>query len=323
MSKQRRFPLEAYADLLKAAGEAGSTEVQAWLLQYRREHYHADEWEAWEQRKLDLELGFAEPRLQELRRTFRVISNSDGICITGLRKQEKVYEIPAAVEGKPVVAVNAEAFYPISPMPYLSRSFPDAGGLKPINVQPASDGKPPCPELGNTVLFGRRAEKKNTAEQAIAWQVIRREEDRVLLNCKETVARLPYHPELAEVTWENCALRQWLNQVFLPLAFTPGERACICSTAISTPGNAQFGTSGGADTEDRIFLPSAEELAAWFPDAAQRATGIWLWTRSPGFDGNFAVTVKPDGNFTRMGSFVDAEDYGVLPALWLRLASNR
>ena len=325
----RRIPLEQFENLLFAATESHSADVQAWLLQYRREHYSSAEWAAREARKIDLELGFAEPTLQELRQTFRISFAAGGICIGGVKKAgEKEYYIPAFANGKPVVSVNAAAFYSLSPIPRVSRSFagersvPVSGSLP---EQQKAAGKTAAfsgfsgAEAGEVILFGRWTDKKNTAERPIAWRVIRREEDRVMLYCEAAVAKLPYHPELTEVSWESCALRQWLNRVFLPISFTPEERDRICLTAVSTEANTQFGTSGGPETQDRLFLLSAEEISARLPDPGQRATGSWYWTRSPGFDRDFAVTVTPEGKLTGMGSFVDAEDYGVRPAMWVCL----
>lgn len=42
------------------------------------------------------------------------------------------------------------------------------------------------------------------------------------------------------------------------------------------------------------------------------------WLNTPGFDNSFAATVSPDSAVVPIGSFVDADDYAVRPALWLR-----
>ena len=139
----------------------------------------------------------------------------------------------------------------------------------------------------------------------------------MLVLCEKAVAFLPYHPELQEVTWESCALRRWLNSVFLPLSFTDIERSAIVSCRVETPDNPHFGSAGGAPTEDSLFLPSAEEAAALLPEPV-RALGTWWWLRTPGFDNSFAAAVNPDGRVVRLGSFVDADDYAVRPAMWLR-----
>lgn len=306
LPKKGKLPPEDFDTLFRRAEK--SPDLRAFLLAYRREHYSAAEWEAWEARKLDLELGFAEPTLAEFKKIFKVSFVPEGLCITGVKKTEREYAIPASVEGKPVVAVDAAAFYGLSPAPRVSRHFakndrllPELTGLKP----------------GEPILFGRRAEKKNAAERAIPWRVLRREGDRILLLCEEAVATLPYHAELEETTWERCALRHWLNEIFLPLAFTSEERALIGKSALSHPGNRLYGTPGGADTRDALFLPDADELRTWLPEEKERSLGRWYWTRTPGYDNTFALAVTPDGAISKVGTFVDAGDYGVRPALWL------
>lgn len=307
LPKSRKLPPEELDALLRRCD--GSPDMRAWLLACRRERYSAAEWEAWEARRLDLELGFAEPTLAEFKRTCKVAFAPEGLCVTGVKKAEWEYSIPASVEGRPVVGVDAAAFYGLSPAPRIHRDFassdrplPDPAGARP----------------GDTVLFGRRSEKKNAAERPIPWRVIRREADRLLLLCEESAATLPYHSEPEETTWERCSLRHWLNHCFLPLAFAPEERALIEKGAVSNPGNPVFGTPGGADTADALFLPSAEELQQWLPEEKQRALGRWYWTRTPGHDNGFALAVTPDGAISKVGTFVDAADYGVRPALWIK-----
>lgn len=311
LPKNRRLSWEEFDALFQTAEAVDCPDVRSWLLQYRRERYLPGEWDAWQQRKLELELGFAAPGLSELKRLFKLSFVREGVCISGIRKPEQEYAIPAEIEGKPLVSVNAAAFYALDPLPRVSRRFGTEGG-EPDRLLHARPG--------DLVLLGRRAEKKNTAERPIPWRVLLREEDRLLLLCEECVAMLPYHRELAEVDWKSCTLRAWLNQVFLPLAFPPAERARICKRPVSTPGNPIYGTSGGGEAEDYLFLPSAEELRRWLPEESRRAVGRWTWTRSPGFDGSFALTVTPDGSISKVGTFVDAEDCGVRPALWLRAA---
>ena len=302
LPKRGKLPPEDFEALLRAAEEADSPRVRALLLQFRRERYTAGEWEASSQRRLDLELGLAEPTLAELKRLYKISFAPEGLCFSGVKKPELAYAIPAAVEGRPVVSVSAEAFYALAPAPRVSRAF-------------AGEGSAIAP-TGDTVFFGRRAERRNAAERPIPWRVLRREEGRALLLCAEAVARLPYHAELEETTWERCALRRWLNEIFLPLSFTPAERTRIVPAAVTNPDNRMFGTPGGADTVDRLFLPSAEELRRWLPDERDRALGQWYWTRTPGHDNTFALAVTPEGAVSKVGTFVDAADYAVRPALW-------
>ena len=306
LPKKRKLPPEDFDALLRRCDE--SPEMRAFLLAYRRKHYSAEEWEAWETRKLDLELGFAEPTLAEFKRIFKVSFVPEGLCITGVKKAEREYRVPAFVEGKPIVGVDAAAFYGLSPAPRIYREFaekdrplPELTGVKP----------------GDLIFLGRRVEKKNAAERPIPWRVVRREENRILLLCEEAMAVLPFHAEQEEITWERCSLRHWLNDCFLPLAFAPEESALIGKCMVSNPDNLLYGTPGGADTIDALFLPAADELRKWLPEEKQRALGRWYWTRTPGHDNGFALAVTPDGAISKVGTFVDTEDYGVRPALWV------
>ncbi|MCR5136569.1 MAG: DUF6273 domain-containing protein [Oscillospiraceae bacterium] len=300
----RRLSLELFAELFALASEFSSPDARAWLLEYRAAHYHSDEFDAFEQRQLDLELGLTEPDAAYLRKLFRLRYVRSGVCICGIRTVQRVYEIPAAIGGKPVVGVNVAAFYALDPLPRIRRIFTESGS--PEQAQ------------GEGILLGRITGKQGSAETPLRWRVLCRKEDRLLLLCEGSVAVLPYHPDLLEVTWESCALRRWLNTVFLPLSFTPEEQERILPTAVSTPDNPVFGSRGGEQSQDRLFLLSVEEASGMLADDISRSSGFWWWLRTPGFDNSFAASVTPDGAVVRIGSFVDTDVYAVRPAMWIR-----
>lgn len=305
---QKRMELARFLAVLTFAEECRSPDASAWLLAYREEHYRAGELEDYEQRRLDLELGMTAPDERELRRIFRLRHGKKGVFICGPREQLRSYEIPAAIGGKTVAGVETGAFYALQPMPRVRRDFParsEAAILRPAMP-------------GETLWLGRAPAKKGAAEEPIPWRVLCREEGRMLLLCERAVASLAYHRELEEVSWEKSDLRRWLNQVFLPLCFSPEERECILKTRVRTADNPNFGSLGGEEAEDRLFLLSIEEALALLPDDKARAIGCWWWLRTPGFDNSFAATVTPDGGVVRIGSFVDAEDDAVRPAMWVR-----
>ena len=305
---KRRMELSQFREVLAWAEDGRCPASTAWLLAYRQAHYSPAEFDEYEQRQLDLELGLAEPKEAELRKRFRLRYLREGVCICGVREQRSRYEIPERIGGKPVVGVDAAAFYSADPMPRVRRHFP-------------GDTEAPRPEglrTGDRLLLGRCMDGKGTAETPLSWRVLCREEGRSLVLCERPVAVLPYHRELQEVCWESCDLRYWLNTVFLPLCFSERERAAILATRVETPDNPNFGTPGGDASEDRLFLLSAEE-AAGLPDGEDtRALGRWWWLRTPGFDNSFAATVTPDGAIVRIGSFVDTDDYAVRPAMWIK-----
>lgn len=306
---KRRMELAEFLALFSMAEEAHSPDAMAWLLAYRKEHYSPKAIADFEQRRLDLELGLADPTDADLRRLFRLRYVKGGVCVCGLKTAQRSVEIPAAIGGKPVLGVDAAAFYGLDPMPSVRREFAEKRDRTlPVHLQ-----------SGDSVPLGRFAAKKGTAELPLSWRVLRREQGRALVLCERPVAVLPYHRQMQETSWAACDLRCWLNTVFLPLCFAEEERRRILRSTIETPDNPNYGTPGGAAAEDRLFLLSAEEAAAEFPEDSDRALGCWWWLRTPGFDNSFAAAVTPDGAIMRIGSFVDTEDYAVRPAMWIEI----
>ena len=307
MPRKRMDPLR-FTELMSLAEKEKSPDVNAWLLSYRGKHYSPAEFDTLAERQLDLELGLAEPDEADLRRLFRLRYLQEGVNVCGFKKERGRYEIPARIGGKPVVGTDAAAFYALDPMPHMHRAFSDESS-------PGSFGNV---RVGDVVPLGRGTVKKGAAEAPLSWRVLRREDGRMLALCESPVAMLPYHPALEEVSWESCALRRWLNTVFLPLSFTEGEREHILPARVETPDNPNFGTPGGNPVEDRLFLLSAEEASALLPDDAHRALGYWWWLRTPGFDNSFAAAVTSEGAVVRIGSFVDTDSYAVRPAVWIK-----
>ena len=301
----RRMEPERFLELFSFAEKSGGPDAAAFLLAYRQAHYRLAEFETLAERQLDLELGLAELTEGDLRRLYRLRYLRGGVCVCGPRAERPNYDIPAMIGSKPVCGVDAAAFYTQSPMPRVRRAFPDAVPPRLKNLQP-----------GERIELGRSMAKRGTAETPIPWLVLRLEAGRALVLAERAVAVLPYHRELQEVTWAASDLRCWLNTVFLPLSFSGAEQTLILPTQVTTPDNANFGSSGGEAAEDRLFLLSAEEAAG--TDAALRALGRWCWLRTPGFDNSFASAVTPEGSLARIGSFVDTDDYAVRPAMWVR-----
>ena len=75
--------------------------------------------------------------------------------------------------------------------------------------------------------FGQYPQNQGAAPEPIAWKVLRRESDRILLISKYVLDCKPYNTTQTDVTWETCSLRKWLNHEFLYAAFTAEERKRI------------------------------------------------------------------------------------------------
>ena len=66
--------------------------------------------------------------------------------------------------------------------------------------------------------------------------------------------------EKVSVTWQDCTLRTWLNEDFYNEAFNTDEKTCIEKSLLKNPDNPKYGTKGGNDTEDKVFLLSIEDV---------------------------------------------------------------
>jgi hypothetical protein len=153
----------------------------------------------------------------------------------------------------------------------------------------------------------------------------------------------PYHTTSKEITWEKSSIRKWLNGKFYKAAFTAKERKKILKTTLENKNNPTYGTNGGKNTKDKIFLLSIEEAEKYFKNDKARITKYklsssvintiakrwsrfdsksnskayikgynrgagWWWLRSPG-DYGAAAYVDFDGYVYDSGYRVD-DTYG-------------
>ena len=110
--------------------------------------------------------------------------------------------------------------------------------------------------VGYIIKFGNYYINDSKNKEPIEWRVLEVSNDRALLITKDAIDRKPYNNELRDITWEECSLRQWLNYEFINQAFSKEEQNEIILTNISNPNNARYGTRGGNNTQDKIFLLS-------------------------------------------------------------------
>ena len=94
--------------------------------------------------------------------------------------------------------------------------------------------------------------------------------------------------------------------------------------------NDRYGTSGGNDTEDYIFLLSMDEADIYFgadtryDHIIRRICGYYggeagdWWLRTMGSGGSLAANVESDGDVDEYGITVSIDE-GVRPAFWMKL----
>lgn len=194
-------------------------------------------------------------------------------------------------------------------------------------------------ETGDVITFGHYEQDNDISNGAepIEWLVLTEEDGHILLLSRYGLDGVPYHSSFAEVTWENCWLRNWLNEEFLENAFSDTERDVIEKVINNTPKNPEAGTDGGNDTADSVFLLSIDEVLRYFPlvkDRICKATDFargkgvlvdWVnddnsfwWLRSPGYSPYSASIVYSNGLLYMYGSNVTNSARVVRPALWMK-----
>ena len=186
------------------------------------------------------------------------------------------------------------------------------------------------------------------------WRVLATQDNSALIITDKIIEQRSYHNKYVDITWSDCSLREYLNVEFYN-SFSESEKARIIPVINKNPDNPWFGTIGGDDTEDKIFILSLEELACkYFGDSSallynprknqrywyerkdannerrgaillDKGWGSWYWIRTPGRFSIKAVYVFPDGNIGIHGNNIlkgnVADGYcagGVRPAMWIQ-----
>lgn len=210
----------------------------------------------------------------------------------------------------------------------------------------------------DTVKFGSypQSDISGTNKEEIEWIVLERQDNKALLFSKFILDCKCYNNEFKDVTWETCDLRKWLNSDFYNKAFNDSEKSIIKTTNVVNNDNAEYKTSGGNDTNDKVFCLSIDEIRKYFGNGYKETDGyrmgenvatkgtdyarnvenngskLWAiseeewyqwnscyWLRSPGYFQNCSSSVNETGYLDISNIFqgVSYCDYGVRPAIWI------
>ncbi len=206
--------------------------------------------------------------------------------------------------------------------------------------------------------------------EPIKWRVLHTDGNQALLLSDVALDDQEYHTEYESVTWETSTARSWLNgygagsnkqsvdysrKNFIGSAFTASEQEAIVNSSLENADSIEYGTSGGNNTTDEVFLLSESDV--WNTDTAEsygfvknkstydearrckgstyaKAMGMWSststdyagngywWLRSPGYYSGYAMYVLHDGWVGDSGHDVYIDNDGIRPALNLNLSSN-
>lgn len=196
-------------------------------------------------------------------------------------------------------------------------------------------------KVGDVLTFGKfeQDDNYNNGSEPVEWVVLDKKEDgRLLLLTKYAIECVRYHKKAIPITWEECFMRSWLNDGFIKDCFTEEESWIIPTTYVKNDDNPKYGTEGGNDTLDQVFLLSIEEADRYFEDNLARKTSAtetaklhfaysdpfnntaW-WLRSPSFQPDMAALVADDGDLYDGAFHKVTELYiSTRPALWIDLS---
>ena len=120
--------------------------------------------------------------------------------------------------------------------------------------------------VGEKVVFGSFDQDNDPAngQETLTWLVLdEKDGDLMLLSVYGLVPKAYHAPTREAVTWENCTLRAWLNGEFYDTAFTDEEKEAVRTTLVDNSAaqcNPAWKTTGGNDTEDKVYLLSWSEV---------------------------------------------------------------
>ena len=253
---------------------------------------------------------------------------------TASRKSTVAVSSDPVPSDKPPVSSESVA----SPAPSSSaRSF-DSSSKPTVSSASAPTGSDGV-KVGDIITFGHYEQDTNTANgaEAIEWQVLARENGRILVISKYALECRRFHDGAGPFTWETCSLRSWLNGAFFDTAFDGDEQARIPAVTVSADRNPAHGTDAGSATTDKVFLLSCDEVIRYLPANGSRLCrptsfavlhgayvnnvtgGCWWLLRTPGADRNGAAGVKTTGELCADGSYSNPNDDAVRPAIWITL----
>ncbi len=156
--------------------------------------------------------------------------------------------------------------------------------------------------VGDVVTFGN-----------CQWIVLSVNKNDISMIRKNNLRGMPYNNEKGDITWEKSSIRQWLNVDYLHKAFTKDEVQVIERSTIKNNNNILYGTSGGNDTKDYLYLLSIDEANAYLPKLPAIKVNSWL--RSPGNSQNAAAFYSEKGIIMEYGYDTMNQSIHVRPVL--------
>ncbi len=158
------------------------------------------------------------------------------------------------------------------------------------------------------------------------WILLDKKDGKALLTRNETIrgkdaedvpaAGEVYEPEAKRVTWETSSLRSYLNNAFIQEEFSAEEQKVIQETGVGHADNPVYGTKGGKDTVDKVYIFSAEEIGKYAGVMKNKAKSLRL--RNPGIGQDSTAYYSHLKEVVYYGFPVNQKGVYNRPVLWAR-----
>ena len=177
------------------------------------------------------------------------------------------------------VLVCSMAFGNISYIPTMAKENVQNYGLNNPTTDISGVSTWDCIYFGNywqNDTNGDGVADENDAKQPIKWRVLSVNGDDAFVVADQNLDSKAYNETKTDVTWENSTIRSWLNGYgelvnkdkksfiidnFLDNAFSVAEQNAIKTTYVVNEDNPDYGTDGGNNTWDKVYLLAISEAA--------------------------------------------------------------
>lgn len=150
----------------------------------------------------------------------------------------------------------------------------------------------------------------------VNWRILAHEGDKVLLLKDKTQGEAPFLEGGGATDWEHSGIRNWLNTEYINELFSfPKEQEAIIDSKVTTSDNPVFGTKGGNDTVDKLFLLSDSEFEK-YSNLLPNTHNLW-WLRTPGANQESMAFVGTDKQVMIYGYDTGSEDIKARPVIWV------
>jgi hypothetical protein len=138
------------------------------------------------------------------------------------------------------------------------------------------------------------------------WRVLALGVNAALLTTRDIIELRRF--DTSSNNWRRSEIKAWLNGEFIIRFDVASQNAILSKSGVE------------------VLLLSTEEASYYFRNNDDRIAycngeAHWWWLRSPGINSN-GVDVVGDDDGVCPGNYVNCDNYGVRPALWLNLTSG-